>query len=342
MVELAEGAARAQSPRMIGELVELTDHVAFLAVEPNAVVVAGQDGALLYLNARAGEMFGVDPAEVLGQSTARWWLDAEGQARFAQAVSTQGRVSDLEIGFRRTDGSVFWAVVSSFAALWAGQPARCSQFQDVTRARRAEARALENERKYRLLAEHADDVIWTIDARTGHYTFVSPSIERLRGLTVQEAMNERMEDSLTPESFERANKHVIDQLTLPASQVPQTTVEIYDQPCRDGSVKHVEIKVSVVRDDAGQVTMFVGVSRDATARVRSEAAQTRLLAELRRALDEVKTLSGLVPICAHCKSVRDDAGYWHAVERWVSEHSTAQFSHGICPACLAEHYPEDA
>ena len=63
-------------------------------------------------------------------------------------------------------------------------------------------------------------------------------------------------------------------------------------------------------------------------------------AELERAKEKIKTLSGLVPICAHCKSIRDDGGYWSMLESYISEHSDATFSHGICPSCAKEKYSE--
>lgn len=71
---------------------------------------------------------------------------------------------------------------------------------------------------------------------------------------------------------------------------------------------------------------------------REQAEKDRIIEELRLALEEVKRLSGLLPICAHCKSVRKDDGYWQEVEGYFSEHTGTQFSHGICPDCLKEHY----
>ena len=64
--------------------------------------------------------------------------------------------------------------------------------------------------------------------------------------------------------------------------------------------------------------------------------------ELREAMAQIKTLSGIVPICSSCKKIRDDAGYWRQVELYVSEHSDAKFTHGICPECMARLYPEYA
>jgi hypothetical protein len=63
-------------------------------------------------------------------------------------------------------------------------------------------------------------------------------------------------------------------------------------------------------------------------------------AELGTALDEIKTLRGIIPICANCKNIRDDEGMWNRVEAYVSSHTDAEFTHGICPDCAKELYPE--
>lgn len=76
------------------------------------------------------------------------------------------------------------------------------------------------------------------------------------------------------------------------------------------------------------------------ARQQAEKDKEKLIQDLRRALQEVKTLSGLIPICANCKKVRDDSGYWTQVEAYISQHSEADFSHSICPECLQELYPQ--
>ena len=63
--------------------------------------------------------------------------------------------------------------------------------------------------------------------------------------------------------------------------------------------------------------------------------------DLEEALSKVKTLSGLLPICACCKNIRDDKGYWNQIEGYITEHSEAEFSHGICPPCMRKLYPEE-
>jgi hypothetical protein len=67
----------------------------------------------------------------------------------------------------------------------------------------------------------------------------------------------------------------------------------------------------------------------------------RLVDELRKALGEIKQLSGFLPICASCKKIRDDKGYWSQIESYISAHSGAQFSHGICPECARKLYPNE-
>jgi PAS domain S-box-containing protein len=83
----------------------------------------------------------------------------------------------------------------------------------------------------------------------------------------------------------------------------------------------------------------LAVFTDITARKEAERDREELIQELQEALVNVKTLRGLVPICSSCKKIRDDEGFWHQVEVYVRDHSEVQFSHGICPECMAKLYP---
>lgn len=73
---------------------------------------------------------------------------------------------------------------------------------------------------------------------------------------------------------------------------------------------------------------------------RYEEERERLVEELRGALDKVKLLSGLLPICASCKKIKDDNGYWQQIEAYIRDHSEAEFSHGLCPDCSKRLYPQ--
>ena len=90
----------------------------------------------------------------------------------------------------------------------------------------------------------------------------------------------------------------------------------------------------------GRVISVVAIGTEITARKLAETERERLIVELRNALEKVKTLSGLLPICASCKNVRDDRGYWRRIEGYISERSGAEFSHGLCPDCATELHAE--
>ena len=80
--------------------------------------------------------------------------------------------------------------------------------------------------------------------------------------------------------------------------------------------------------------------REVEQRAALELAVTTRTQELQDAIMQVKTLSGLLPICSHCKKIRDDNGYWNSLEKYIYEHTDASLSHGICPDCMQVHYPE--
>jgi hypothetical protein len=78
---------------------------------------------------------------------------------------------------------------------------------------------------------------------------------------------------------------------------------------------------------------------DITARRIAEEERDKLHLEHVEALTRVKTLAGMLPICANCKKIRNDDGYWKQIEAYISEHSEAKFTHGLCPECAAKLYP---
>jgi DNA-binding NtrC family response regulator len=74
--------------------------------------------------------------------------------------------------------------------------------------------------------------------------------------------------------------------------------------------------------------------------IRYAIERFKLVKELQNALAEIKTLSGLLPICSYCTKIRDDKGYWNKIEAYIKEHADVDFSHSICPECLKQYYPE--
>ncbi|MBU1750032.1 MAG: PAS domain S-box protein, partial [Chloroflexi bacterium] len=102
----------------------------------------------------------------------------------------------------------------------------------------------------------------------------------------------------------------------------------------------VSLHTTPLFDLQGRVTGGIALVEDISARKQAEQARERLIGELQEALAQVKTLGGLLPICASCKKIRDDQGYWNQIEAYIEAHSEAEFTHGICPECARRLYPE--
>ena len=111
---------------------------------------------------------------------------------------------------------------------------------------------------------------------------------------------------------------------------------------KDGTVFDISLTLSAIKNGKGEVVGISAIERDITRRKREEKERLRLIEELREALTNIKTLKGLLPICASCKMIRDDRGYWERVETYISKHTQAEFTHGICPDCRDRLYPEYA
>lgn len=105
---------------------------------------------------------------------------------------------------------------------------------------------------------------------------------------------------------------------------------------------YLEVKAPISARSEDEKLWVLGISTDITDRKQNAEEREKLLAKLEKSLDEIKTLHGILPICMHCKGIRDDKGSWNILEKYISEHSEAQFSHGICDKCKKEHYPEMA
>ncbi|MFC1898444.1 response regulator [Candidatus Cloacimonadota bacterium] len=105
-----------------------------------------------------------------------------------------------------------------------------------------------------------------------------------------------------------------------------------------GELLDVAISSAQIKVDEKQTGTFI-IYKDISKRKEIEEEREKLISDLKHALEDVKTLSGLIPICSHCKKVRDDSGYWEQVEYYLAKYTNADFSHGICPDCMKQYYP---
>ena len=107
---------------------------------------------------------------------------------------------------------------------------------------------------------------------------------------------------------------------------------------QDGSMVPVETRIGLLEHTEPQLVIIH--IRDISKRKRAELERELLIGDLQKAISEIKTLRGIIPICSSCKKIRDDQGFWKQVEAYVAERTGAEFSHGICPDCVARLYPD--
>jgi len=147
---------------------------------------------------------------------------------------------------------------------------------DITARKRAEKALRESEERYRLISENAADVIWILDPIAGKFTYVSPSVQKLRGYTPQEVMAQPVSEALTPESLELVSKGLAEHLPpfIQRGQGTLTNTAEVDQPRKDGSIVHTEVTTTYLFNSRGQVEI-VGVTRDISERKQAESILRR-------------------------------------------------------------------
>lgn len=202
---------------------------------------------------------------------------------------------------------------------------------------RTELALRESETRIRAIMDAALDAIITIDQK-GRITEFNPAAETVFGHTRDEALGQPMADLIIPPGLrERHGRGFEHYLVTGEGPIMNRRIEMTALR-KDGTEFPAELAITRITREGPP--MFAGFIRDITERKRAEGERERLISELKEALADVKTLSGLLPICACCKKVRDDTGYWHQVESYFTDRSDISFSHGYCPECAARLYPE--
>jgi diguanylate cyclase (GGDEF)-like protein/PAS domain S-box-containing protein len=260
-----------------------------IASSINAIALADLEGTLTYVNPSLLKMWGFDDEEeVLGRNVSEFWQTREKALQVGRALRDKGSWAGELLAIRR-DGSPFCVeMVASTVTDEAGNPISImGSFLDITE-RRAAAEALEESKeRYRLLAENASDIIWTMDMNL-RFTYESPSVTRIRGYTPEEAMALTIEETLTPASLEVARKALAEELapgTMETGDLSRSRTLELEHTCKDGSTVWLEVTTTFLRDADGQPIGLLGVSRDISERKQAAAAleesekRYRLLAE---------------------------------------------------------------
>jgi PAS domain S-box-containing protein len=240
--------------------------------------VVDAQGKTLYESPSLEKVYGWKPEEIVGKGIFELVHhdDIEHATRsFGELLENPGVVKTVEVRYRHKDGS--WRTIDVSGVNQLDNPAVRGivlTSHDITERKKAEEALRKSKQRYRLLAENIRDVIWTMDMDL-HYTYVSPSLERQRGYTVEEYADKNLRDVATPESYEMAMQALKEELDLEKlGHVPKNRFRLLvtEAKCKDGSTIWLEGEVSFLRDDNGKPVGILGVSRDITARKRAEEA----------------------------------------------------------------------
>jgi PAS domain S-box-containing protein len=265
---------------------------------PNLVAVY-QDGCFKYANKAVCSRLGWTYEEVTSPSfDAVEKLTSKGSQHIVREnISKRLRgeyVSPYEINMKTREGSEFPLLVYGEMITYGGKPAIEYNFVDITERKQTEAQLRESEKDYRLLAESVSDVIWTVDINAPtRLSYISPSVTRLLGYTVEEAMSKKMEEVFTLESFEIAMKAFGEEMAIEAREqadlYKSRTLEL-QMNCKDGSVVPVEVRFSLLRGLDERSDQILAIARDITERKRAEET----LREYQRAVEGSEDLIAVV------------------------------------------------
>jgi len=190
-----------------------------------------------------------------------------------------------------------------------------------------------SEKHYRILMDESMDPTFSFYA-DGTYRYVNNAFARGVGKTVGEIIGHKIWDVF--EKDEADKRFAIVKKVFTDGKTEEIEVRV---PLPSGDTYYLTT-VKPILNDMGVVETVICTSKNITKRKLAEVALKKEHDQLLKALKEIKTLSGLLPICASCKKIRDDKGYWNQIEDFIQQRSDALFSHAICPACAKKLYPD--
>jgi len=202
---------------------------------------------------------------------------------------------------------------------------------DITERIRSEEMLKESENKFRALAEQALVGVYLI--QEGNFKYVNPKFVDMFGYKKDEYLEKMFFSKLVyPEDLSK----VKEQIEKREKGKVKTVQHTFRGLTKSGEIIHLEVFGSSVMID-GKL-FAIGTILDISDRKLAEQEKEKMIFDLQKALDDVKRLSSLLPICSYCKKIRDDKGYWNRIESYIEAHTNSVFSHGMCPECTEKLY----
>lgn len=236
----------------------------------------------------------------------------------------------------KADGSELFVEVMLTPVVLKGKQFLYTIWRDISGRKQAEQALRESEEHFRAVSQSANEAIITSNS-SGLILSWNNGAEKIFGYSEQEILGKEL-TSIIPEDLIIRHQEGLKRLADGGERhVIGRSVEMKGRH-KNGQIFPLELSLAEWEASSGK--FFTGIIRDVTARKLIEEEREQLITDLQNAIEQIKTLSGIVPICANCKKIRDDKGYWEQVDQYVSKHTEAKFSHSICPDCTKTLYPD--
>ncbi len=270
--ELREAESRRERKRAEAALRESEERSAkaFRSIPDALVISRSDDGKIIEVNNSWDKVFGYGREEVIGKSSLALGLfaDPADRRRVTALLLEQGFARDIELQIRQKSGALRTVILSVEYLENHGEQCLLTIIHDITERTLAEKALKESEKKYRLLADNADDVIFLLDMDL-NYTYVSPSVRALRGYDPAEVLRQSPLEILTPSSRDLARKNLAEVMRLEEpghGEPPISRTLQLEMSRKDGTTVWTEVRLSLVRDEESGMRGILGVTRDISKR----------------------------------------------------------------------------
>ncbi len=304
---------------------------------PNMIFI-NKRGRIVYANNTCEEIMGYTKEELYSPDFDFLTIIAprhiqDIKENFARHMTGE-EVEPYEYALIAKDGRRIDSIINTKLIKYEGETSILGIVTDITDRKKAEKAVQKSQRDLMKAQQIAKIGSWEWDI-VAEKIYWSDEMYRILGVEKGvELTLDLVRKSIYPEDlgiFEKAAKDVFNKIS------PKFFEYRIIKP--DGDITYVQSTAESQRDDQGNPIRIIGTVQDMTERKKAETLREKLIADLQKAANEIKTLSGFIPICASCKKIRDDKGYWEQIETYIMERSDAEFSHGLCPECSKKLYP---
>jgi len=283
MLDISDRLKAEESRQKLASIVENSD---------DAIIGKDLEGTVLSWNKAAERIYGYCADEMIGKSISLLIPPhSDEMLKFLEKIRNGEKISHYQTKRVHKSGKIIdiSLTISPIRDLHGNIIGASSIARDITTQKKAEKALKESEEKYRLISENTGDVIWLLDLNTEKFSYVSPSVYRLRGYMPEEVLEQSMEDVMTPESYQFILENLPERIQAFVSGDDSFRVQTsrIDQLHKDGSIVPTEVVTTVIVNEEGQVSQILGVSRDITERLKMEEEIKKSLNEKEMLLKEI-------------------------------------------------------